>query len=74
MSVSIDTANGTCSTTVGGTTYRSAITDVRVSTDPAARMSMAHIEGHSTHVTEDMAEHLVAAGAKDERENLIADD
>ncbi|WP_217476572.1 DUF3203 family protein [Stutzerimonas stutzeri] len=74
MSVSIDTATGTCSTTLEGTTYRSAITDVRVSTDPAARMSMAHIDGHSTHVTEDMAEHLIAAGAKDDRENLIADD
>ena len=48
--------------------------DVRVSTDPAARMSMAHIDGHSTHVTEDMAEHLIAAGAKDDRENLVVDD
>ncbi|EQM75886.1 DUF3203 family protein [Stutzerimonas stutzeri] len=74
MSVSIDTATGTCSTTLEGTTYRSAIMDVRVSTDPAARMSMAHIDGHSTHVTEDMAEHLIAAGAKDDRENLVVDD
>ena len=74
MSVSIDTATGTCSTTLEGTTYRSAILDVRVSTDPAARMSMAHIDGHSTHVTEDLAEHLIAAGAKDDRENLVVDD
>lgn len=74
MSVTIDTATGTCSTTLEGATYRSAIMDVRVTTDPAARMSMAHIEGRSTHVTEDMAEHLIAAGAKDERENLVADD
>ncbi|WP_313085304.1 DUF3203 family protein [Pseudomonas sp.] len=73
MSVSIDTANGTCSTTLEGATQHSEIKDVRISTDPAARMSMAHIAGHSVHVTEDMAEHLIAAGAKDERENLIAD-
>lgn len=74
MTVSIDTATGTCSTTLEGATQRSAIMDVRISTDPAARMSMAHIGGHSVHVAEDMAEHLIAAGAKDDRENLVADD
>lgn len=73
MTVNIDTATGTCSTTLEGATHRCAIADVRVSTDPAARMSMAHIAGHSVHVTEDMAEHLIAAGAKDDRENLIVD-
>ena len=74
MTVHIDTATGTCSTTLEGATHRSAIMDVRVSTDPAARMSMAHIDGHSVHIAEDMAEHLIAAGAKDDRENLVADD
>lgn len=74
MTVSIDTATGTCSTTVQGTTYRSAVMDVRVSTDPAARMSVAHIDGASVHVPEDQAEHLIAAGAKDDRENLVVDD
>lgn len=74
MSVTTDTATGTCSITLEGATYRSAIMDVRVSTDPAARMSMAHIDGRSTHVTEDMAEHLIALGATDDRENLVVDD
>lgn len=74
MSVSIDTATGTCSTTLEGDTQRCAIKDVRITTDPAARMSMAHIAGRSVHVAEDMAEHLIAAGAKDDRENLVVDD
>ncbi len=74
MTVNIDTANGTCSTTLENATQTCAIKDVRVSTDPAARMSMAHISGHSVHVTKDMAEHLIAAGAKDDRKNLVVDD
>ncbi len=74
MTVNIDTANGTCSTTLENATQTCAIKHVRVSTDPAARMSMAHISGHSVHVTEDMAEHLIAAGAKDDRKNLVVDD
>ncbi|TCD20496.1 DUF3203 family protein [Pseudomonas sp. IC_126] len=74
MTVTLDIPTGTCSAVIQGTTYRSAIMDVRVSTDPAARMSVAHIDGANTHVTEDQAEHLIAAGAKDDRENLIADD
>jgi len=74
MTVNIDTASGTCSAEQNGTTYRSAIADVRVTTDPAARMSVAHMAGISLHVAEDQAEHLIAAGAKDERENIIVDD
>lgn len=73
MTVSIDIPTGTCSATIQGSTYRSAIVDIRVSTDPKARMSVAHIEGASTHVTEEQAEHLIAAGAKDDRENLVVD-
>ncbi|CDZ94308.1 DUF3203 family protein [Pseudomonas saudiphocaensis] len=74
MTVSIDTATGTCSATHDGTTYRSAIMDVRITTDPQARMSVAHIDSVSVHLPEDQAEHLIAAGAIDERENIIADD
>ncbi|AHL74606.1 hypothetical protein CH92_05640 [Stutzerimonas stutzeri] len=74
MSVTIDIPTGTCSTTLEGTTYRSAIMDTRISTDPNARMSVAHIDGASTHITEDQAEHMIAAGAKDDRENIIVDD
>lgn len=74
MTVSIDTATGTCSTTRDGITHRSAIMDVRISTDPQARMSVAQIDSVSVHLPEDQAEHLIAAGAKDERENLITDD
>lgn len=74
MTVSIDKATGTCSTTVEGTVHRSAIMDVRVSTDPVARMSVVDIDGARTHVTEEQAEHLIAAGAQDGRENLVVDD
>ena len=74
MTVSIDTASGTCSTIRDGTTHRSAIMDVRISTDPQARMSVAHIDGVAVHLPEEQAEHLIAAGAMDERENIITDD
>lgn len=74
MTVSIDTATGTCSTIRDGTTHRSAIMDVRITTDPQARMSVAHIASISVHLPEEQAEHLIAAGAIDERENIITDD
>jgi hypothetical protein len=74
MTVNIDAASGTCSAVQNGTTYRSAIADVRVTTDPAVRMSVAHIDSVSLHVAEDQAEHLIAAGAQDQRENIIVDD
>ena len=63
MSVTIDIPTGTCSATVAGQTYRSAIMDVRISTDPAARMSVAHIDSASVHLPEDQAEHLIAQKA-----------
>ena len=37
--------------------------DVRITTDPEARMSVMNIDGTSIHVPEDEAEHLIAAGA-----------
>lgn len=74
MTVNIDTASGTCTAVQNGTTHRSAIMDVRITTDPAVRMSVAHLDGISLHVAEDQAEHLIAAGARDERENIIVDD
>jgi hypothetical protein len=33
-----------------------------------------NIDGTSIHVPEDEAEHLIAAGAVDDRSNLVADD
>ncbi|EXF42589.1 hypothetical protein BAY1663_05004 [Pseudomonas sp. BAY1663] len=74
MNVQIDTTTGTCSVVIDGTTHHSALGDVRISTDPQARMSVLHIDGTSVHVPEDEAEHLIAAGAVDDRTNLIADE
>lgn len=74
MTIDIDTTTGTCSTVRDGITHRSAIMDVRITTDPQARMSVAHIDGIAVHLPEDQAEKLIATGARDERENLITDD
>jgi len=38
------------------------------------RMDMLHIDGATVHVAADEAEHLIAAGAVDDRSLLIADD
>jgi len=74
MSVQIDTTTGTCSVVIGETTHRSAIMDVRITTDPQVRMDLLHIDGTSVHVAADEAEHLIAAGAIDDRSLLVADD
>ncbi|WP_312932938.1 DUF3203 family protein [Stutzerimonas nitrititolerans] len=74
MSIQIDTTTGTCSVVIGETTYRSAIMDVRITTDPQVRMDLLHIGGASVHVAADEAEHLIAAGAIDDRSLLVADD
>ena len=69
-----DTTTGTCCVVINGNTHRSALMDVRITTDPEARMSVMNIDGTSIHVPEDEAEHLIAAGAVDDRSNLVADD
>ena len=74
MTVQIDTTTGTCSVVIGETKHRSAIMDVRITTDPEARMDMLHIDGATLHVTAQEAEHLIAAGAIDDRSLLVADD
>lgn len=74
MTINIDTSTGTCSAVRDGITYRSAIMDVHVSTDPQARMSVASIDTLSIHIPDDVAERLIAAGATDDRSLLIADD
>ncbi|WP_314019804.1 DUF3203 family protein [Stutzerimonas degradans] len=74
MSAQIDTTSGTCTVVIAGHTHRCAIADARISTDPQARMSVLHIDGASIHVPEEQAEHLIAAGAKDDRANLVVDD
>jgi hypothetical protein len=74
MTVDIDTTTGTCCVVINGNTHRSALMDVRITTDPEARMSVMNIDGTSIHVPEDEAEHLIAAGALDDRSNLVADD
>lgn len=74
MTVQIDTTTATCSVVIDGTTHHSALMDVRITTDPQARMSVLNIDGRSIHVAEDEAEHLIAAGAVDDRSNLVVDD
>lgn len=74
MTVDINTTTGTCAVVINGNTHRSALMDVRITTDAQARMSVMNIDGTSIHVPEDEAEHLIAAGAVDDRSNLVADE
>ena len=71
MSIEIDTNSSTCIFTHEGTRHEWPITEVRVSTDPEARMSIMEKGELRKHISENDAERLVAAGAEDGRFHLI---
>jgi hypothetical protein len=74
VTVEIDPEKATCALTVQGLRYERPIGELRVTTDPDARMSLTAIDGMPVYLSEDQAEQLIAAGAIDERFNLIVDD
>jgi hypothetical protein len=74
MPLEFDSSHQHCSAMVDGTTYRSAVIDVVITTNDATHMSEADIGGRKVPITEAEADALTVAGAKDGRKHLKADD
>ncbi|MDH1166940.1 DUF3203 family protein [Metapseudomonas otitidis] len=73
MSISYDIDAGTCSIELNGNHCELPIRDVVVTTDEGLRASVIHCTAGTALLTEDQAQALIGAGARDERFNLLAD-
>lgn len=73
MSISYDVDAGTCSIELNGSHCELPIRDVVVTTDEGLRASVIHCTAGTALLTEDQAQALIGAGARDERFNLLAD-
>ena len=73
MSISYDVDAGTCSIELNGNHCELPIRDVVVTTDEGLRASVIHCTAGTALLTEDQAQALIGAGARDERFNLLAD-
>ncbi len=71
MPLEFDSANQHCSAVVNGTTYRSAVIDVVITTNDATHMSEADIGGKKVPITEAEADALTVYKAKDLRHHTI---
>ncbi|PAU59107.1 DUF3203 family protein [Pseudomonas indica] len=74
MAVEIDIDNASCRFSVEGIEYHKPLSEVRIATDSQARMSVLESGAARLLISEDEAQRLVAAGAADERRNLIEDE
>lgn len=73
MSVNIDLDGGTCAIELNGNHSELPIADIVITTDPGLRASVIQCPAGNALISEDEAQVLVGAGAKDDRHNLIAD-
>ncbi|MHA6493102.1 DUF3203 family protein [Pseudomonas borbori] len=73
MTISIDPDAGTCVIDCAEGQQQMLIRDVVISTDKNLRASVIRTERSHTIVTEDEIDILLAAGAKDDRQNLVYD-
>ncbi|WP_447650363.1 DUF3203 family protein [Pseudomonas abietaniphila] len=71
MPLEFDSSNQHCSAVVDGTTYRSAVIDVVITTNDATHMSEADISGKKVPITEAEADALTVYKAKDLRHHTI---
>ena len=71
MPLEFDSSNQHCSALIDGTTYRSAVTDVVITTNDATHMSEAEIDGKKVSITEAEADALTVYKAKDLRHHTI---
>lgn len=71
MNIEINTDTSTCILMHEGVQHEWPIAEIRVTTDPEARMSIIEKGDVRKHISENDAERLVAAGAKDDRFHLI---
>jgi hypothetical protein len=74
MSIEIDSDLAHCTLNIDGAPRRVRLDSLRVFTDPERRASGLESDGQRLPITEPEAEQLIAAGATDDRENLVADD
>ncbi|BCD88424.1 hypothetical protein PSm6_48310 [Pseudomonas solani] len=73
MSVNIDLEGGTCAIELNGNHSEMPIRDIVISTDDGLRASVIRSPAGDALISEDEAQVLVGAGAKDDRHNVIAD-
>jgi len=71
MPLEFDSSHLHCSAMVDGTTYRSAVIDVVITTNDATHMSEADIGGRKVPITEAEADALTVYKAKDMRHHTI---
>ncbi|OQR36878.1 hypothetical protein BWR59_04225 [Pseudomonas sp. Bc-h] len=71
MPLEFDSSNQHCAAVVDGTTYRSAVIDVVITTNDATHMSQADIGGKKVPITEAEADALTVYKAKDLRHHTI---
>lgn len=71
MPLEFDSTHEHCTAVVNGTPYRSAVTDVVVSTNDKTHMSEANIGGQQVPITEAEADALTVYQAKDMRHHTI---
>ncbi|WP_236206734.1 DUF3203 family protein [Pseudomonas tohonis] len=73
MPVTIDLDGGTCAIELDGNHSEMPIRDIVITTDADLRASVIHCPAGNALISEDEAQVLVGAGARDDRRNLIAD-
>lgn len=71
MPLEFDSSHHYCSAVLDGTTYRSAVIDVVITTNDATHMSEADISGRKIPITEAEADALTVYKAKDMRHHTI---
>lgn len=71
MPLQFDSSNEHCTALLDGQEYRSAVTDVVITTNDATRMSEADIGGKKVPITEAEADALTVYNAKDLRHHTI---
>jgi len=74
MNIQIDPEAGTCVLEFDQQQETVTLSNVRVTTDPEKRTSVVEVDGRQAPISEPDAEQLIAAGAEDDRFNLVADD
>ena len=71
MPLDFDSSHQYCSAMVDGTTYRSAVIDVVITTNDTTHMSEAEIDGRKVPITEAEADALTVYKATDRRHHTI---
>ncbi|TRX75571.1 DUF3203 family protein [Pseudomonas mangiferae] len=74
MNVIIDAPSDTCTFVTDDVRHTGTLSTLVVTTDPERRMSVVDVQGTRIHISEQDAQQLIGAGAKDDRFNVVTDD